>query len=262
MPLAIALAKCGDGERAAAISDGVIEYYVAIGSTGINPFLAHEARARVATVLGDREGRDRHVAECKAQILPGGRGSLTAKYERLVRETSLEGVDSSGTFAQSSVADFTMTRTRLMSLMSSEPDADVRAVKCLELLIESSGAREGYLFVVEDDEMVFAAQIAENELPARVKELAGRFLEAELSEDTTTAAGENAAKDESEWQQGASVYRPMIIGRHLEHGFDVNAMAVLRADRNHPFRYPNDVAREVAGVLAMHDGPESRRALS
>lgn len=259
MPLAIALAVCGDAERAVAVADETIAYYEGIGSKGINPFLGHEARARVAAVLGDRAGRNRHVELCKAQIPAGGRGSLTAKFERLVRETSSEGGDSQAVSSNAAASDFTLTRTRLMSILSTEPDAGVRARKCLELLIEASGAREGYLYVVQEKEISFAAQIAKAELPEKVKALAGRFLEAELSEDTTTTAGENAAKDDSEWRHGASVYRPMILGRHLEHGFDVVGLAVLCADPQHPFRYPNDVAREVAGVLAMHDGAESRR---
>jgi hypothetical protein len=259
MPLAVAHALGKDAAAAVAMADSVVAYYENEGSKGINPFLAHEARARVAAILGDWDERDRQVALCKGHIPPGGRGSLTAKYERIVRETSRDGAASSGHFTQSSVVDFTMTRTRLMSVMSSEPSAEVRASKCLELILEASGAREGYLFVVQDGEAVFAAQIAERELPPRVKSLALRFLESELSEDTTTTAGENAAKDESEWQHDASVYRPMVIGHHQEHGFDVIGLAVLRTDAKRAFRYPNDIVREIAGILALHDAPESRR---
>jgi hypothetical protein len=251
MPLAIAYAKRGDPERALALAEQVVGWVTLAGSTGIRGFLAHETRARVAAILGDEEAFAKHAVLCRAQIPAGTSGALSAKYERLLRE-GMGANPASIAWSRAGVsAEVTLMRSQIASVLDTIKDSEGRALRCLEFLLRSCGAQEGYLFSLRQGELVPLVQIAEDELPDTVAALARDLIKAETSDDDTMSTSDAGLSSMlSQWTYRVGfAYRPVLLRRDDPNGAVLIGLALVLAPNDRPFQYPLQVATEIAKHL-------------
>jgi serine/threonine-protein kinase len=253
MPLALALAKSGETERAVALADQVVEYYRAIGSTGLNPFLAHETRARVAASLDDEETSKLHARLCLAQLPDGSSGPARRKYERLVRDIRDVGfVPFQVVGARETFTTGISDRPNIASAIARLPTGELRAKRCLELLLEGSGAKQGFLFHLARGMLVLTARIADHELPASIEARLGELVAKFAADETTTDETDELSATLSTWTaQVGLVYYPVVLGCDGRHGVNVVGVAVLAADPACAFRYPTSIAAEIAEVVRL-----------
>jgi hypothetical protein len=80
MPLSLALSATGEIEAAELLAQSVIDELQALGSTGLNLALAHEARARVALAADDGAAFQRHATSSAEQWRGGAVRLLGARY--------------------------------------------------------------------------------------------------------------------------------------------------------------------------------------
>ena len=90
--LALAEAKTGDGQGAAARLEALIADQVALGISGLHLGASYEARTRVAIGAGDERAIE-HFAALTASAYRHGQGSpLGARFERLMHEAGRAGL--------------------------------------------------------------------------------------------------------------------------------------------------------------------------
>jgi tetratricopeptide (TPR) repeat protein len=245
MPLAIALARLGERDRAFAESDAAIASYLALGSTGLNLGLAYETRARVAWHLGD-PSVEQYQGLCAAHYRARSSGPLAAKLERLLRDTRRPNTRS----APPPPWLHDDEASQISALFSHVRDPIERATRALQALLDSSGATEGYLFTIRDGELSLAAKSASEELPEVVFETARRYV-AELAEDDTTAVGDRSGATTSElksdWRAGDSrIYHPLLLSHSTDEGMTITGLALLLSVSGKPYRHPVTVASAVS----------------
>jgi hypothetical protein len=245
LPLALALARQEDFAGAAALADEAIEYCTSIGSTGINPFLAHETRAQVAALLGDDESFWRHSELCRQQIRDGSSGTLHARHERLEREFNekpvtapMEPAPAAGTSKASAFAD-------LVDIA----DPAARAARCLDILLEATGTRAGFLFAVVDNELRLVARHAAADLPSNVEALAVELALGSGANDDTTTDIDGSARTVNvspPVQPNGDEYLPVLVCE----GATVLGIAMVLGEGHRRFRHPTEAIARVAHILA------------
>jgi hypothetical protein len=160
--LALAEAKLGECERAAARLDALIEQRALI----LPAFLAadYEARARVAIHAKDVNAAERfarlatrHPASTSGPRVQHGRLFDEAKRAGLALDVSVSGFESTvlGVMQPAQVAG--VFRDRLASL-GELPDRAARAQRALVLLAEAAGGRTGYLYYVTQGQLSCVAR--------------------------------------------------------------------------------------------------------
>ena len=157
---ALAEASLGDQRGAAARLDALIAEAQAIGSPTLSGML-HEARARVALLLGDEEAYAKH-RDATRRCFRGTRNpALVARADRLVEAG---GLPITGEQVIELLGDdvATVRGSRRRSMWVSEvlercTGADERAARALEVVREETGANEAHLYLVQPDGLVHAA---------------------------------------------------------------------------------------------------------
>lgn len=249
MPVAIALARLGARAEAIAHAEAVVKTFEELGSTGLNLGLAYETRARVCIHLADDDGFRRNAALCAVHYRTERSGPLAAKYERLRRDAQR-------------AEKLMVQATRVVSSMSNDMDLDVvtildgcetrnaRATRMLEVLLESSGADEGFLFTMEAGGPVLIATTAEQDLPPRVAESAMQYLAAECQPDEATVLTDHTSAMKSEWTaDGGHLYRPVLLTHFANDTTVVTGLAVLATRAGTPYRHPAAAAQSLSRVL-------------
>jgi hypothetical protein len=260
MPLAVAFARLGKRPEAEAHADLAIASFVALGSKGLNLALAYETRAQVALYVAAPDHFREFMRLGAEQCGTGVGGSLAARYERLSREAQLRNETSeclTGTTAESTVID---TMTIIEERLGDAPPAE-RARRALDLLLESSGASEGFLFGLENGKLVLAARNGPNDLPDLLAASAQAYFVDQCSSDHTTLESDGPVEsDETEWTiEGQYIYRPVVLSHAHEQLLEFTGLALLRTQPSEQFRYPATTALHLSQLTARAGGPVQRK---
>jgi hypothetical protein len=252
MPLAVAVARLGEGAEAVAHADGVIASFAALGTTGLNMGLAYETRARVALSLSSEAEFQKYLSLCGTRY-GATAGPLAARYERLVRDARLIGTvaiepKASG-FETLSPAD---TTTRIAERLDRAQDPRERAQRVLELLLENSGAAEGFLLGIQGNELVLKARIGQTELAESMLASARKYLAEQCRDDEITLVADQAATEvKSQWTvNGSHIYRPVILSHEVDDTLAITGLALLRTELGGFFRHPATTATQLSRLAA------------
>jgi hypothetical protein len=225
---------------------------VALGSTGLNLGLAYEARARVAMHSGDKAHFELNLRLCSRIYQAGSKGPLAARYERLVREERLVngGVESAATRASGEYLAVAASVSRIATRLDITTDPRERAQAGLELLLEDSGAADGFLLGVRDGELVIRARIGDAELSPSMLTLAKKYLADQCRADDLTLITELEHEPRSEWTvDDRFVYRPVLLSHEVGASLETTGLALLRVNLGGYFRHPAATAVHLSRLV-------------
>jgi tetratricopeptide (TPR) repeat protein len=169
IPFALIEAKLGRYDSACERLDRLNNHRSAMNMQGVTLGWGYEARARVALSMGDGDSFEKNAQLCAQQYRKaGGDPSLAAKYERLMQDARNRGLLMHAELIDAlAAADIDVDTTQPTApapstagsvyALSACISAGERADRALRLLIESSGAVDGALYLLDGDALKLAA---------------------------------------------------------------------------------------------------------
>jgi hypothetical protein len=258
MRAARALARGANGEAAAAARalDSEIDRAEAAGVSGMLLCAMHEASARLAIEMDDRNAFRQHIRKLGATY---GRGAsaLRARYEQLgvaARRALLSMPPAQPAPRSVSVVESSDVRPLLESAMS-RPE---RLLRALTALADHAKCARGFLFGMQSSGLRLAATVGQGPPPEGLDDMLAFYLSAELDSveaTSSSAAGSvtgtfTSGPDMIAWiNDGHSLYYPVLLscmqdGRRLVGGVAVLALAVQRDPK-----LPIGLVSEISCVL-------------
>jgi hypothetical protein len=252
MPLALACAALGHGVEAEAHADAAIAIFVELGTIGLNLGLAYETRARVAMRLGSRDDFEKFMSLTAEHYRTSQRGPLAARHERLARDaraTFGEGKIPSGTALTGEFAPIESV-SRIRARLNETSSPGERAEATLALLLENSGASEGFLVGMSDGQLVVKARIGVSALSDETIAAAKtHLLDQCRSEDLTIVTADVVSEVVSQWTVDTShTYQPVVLSHEVDGALAITGLAVLLADRGDTFRHPASTAAHLSSL--------------
>jgi tetratricopeptide (TPR) repeat protein len=200
------------------------------GIGGVPLGIVHEAAARVAMHQRDATAFEQARAACASYLLSGDNPSLTAKYERLLRDAQAVGL------VQARLSrDTAQPLAPVLERLRAARDASERAAVLLGFAAEKYHVAAGCLFGVTDHSVTLLAQCGRIVVDDQLRSLVAAFLTAELSESemvTVTQQDERAALGPSNaWTIDENhTYVPVLLRGHKASDRLIVGVAVLRFD--------------------------------
>jgi hypothetical protein len=251
---AIAQAKLGDLEGAAARLDAAIATQNAYGGHGLILGASYEARARVAIWSGDAAGVQRYGELAAHEYRHGRTTPLGARYERLTHEARAAGLDvlpQLESIASTHVGPTALGGVRatvepsVTAALRRAEDARSRAHAAIELICEAHVASGGHLYVMRRDGLGLAASLGagppDAELTHHVTSFWERHLRAAdeptvfVPEPQTLSPGSTTVG----WSDVRGVsYQPVLISALVAGDRVYVGVAALIAGA-HPNAHPN-----------------------
>jgi hypothetical protein len=251
--LANAEARLGDHEGASRRALRVIERATERGSAGILLIELHAMRARVAQHCKDAAAfadASKRVVQLCAKVDSKAFAARLSSLLRLSVGAGFEPVDAATrSFRVKGIPVFAKIRTELDLCRGAEE----RATRALGMVLQQSGAHEGYLYVNQADGFVLAASRSAGPPPIEAEEWLLKWLESFRG----TGSG-----DETTSQGGTTFFaeRFGLIALVTEDaGVAVApALVVIDCANVHPRLVPDTVLREMAdALLDAGDAPRS-----
>jgi len=202
------------------------------GIRGVPLGIVHEAAARLAIRTRDVAALEAALKTCAAVLLAGGNPSLTAKYERLLREAQAAGLAWAD---DRTLPPVDPVRARLRSVK----DSRERAAMVLELLVQKHGVAAGCLFTVTEVGAMLVARKGPVTVEEKLCSFVSDYLSAELSDTqmvTVTQQHERVAQRSAPvlFSDEQDAYLHLLLrGRRQAHTF-VAGVALLRVDASRP----------------------------
>ena len=259
--LATAEARLGSFDSACQRLDLAIRVQEGLGMRGTAVTMVHETRARVAIWMKDVDAFNRHTGVCAQQLaMSRGEPALAARYQQLVREARDHGLpfksELAGSIVNTAQAEPVYDdrqrqrhRRRIRKALARCQHKQARFQRALALVMDSCGALQAELFVVEGDGLVCAAHTTAG--PSEGLEVAlacmlGQRACAHASDRTVTLAMHDPVT-----LDGVLTERwPLpLIDRTLAEPHLVG-VAVLYFDASTLARLPRELAGEVAEALS------------
>ncbi len=254
--LALALAEAGELEQAVEHADRQLEEQHAAGVTGVLLGVAHETRARVALKAGDQKAFEEHAAQCAEHYRAGHNATLSAKYERLMREARMADVGVSEVLERAAMRTFTAVsaaESTIATMLGRCAGPAERAERALHLISEGSEVRSAFLFVVREAGPELVATRGAAEAPADLESHVRQYLTAELEDaDTATATvfDDPEAEDNRGWAGVAGeCLVPVLLSHPEPEGPVVTGMAVLAVAELQSFEVDPLIVRSVSRSL-------------
>jgi tetratricopeptide (TPR) repeat protein len=220
---ALALAAQGDHAGAARRLDQLLHDVARVRSPTMSGAL-HEARARLALLMGDRDGYTHHLAETERCFRPTKNPALVARCDRLV-----EAGNPGSKRRPGDLGDESMTRRDagddVSAAMASCEGRAERAARALELLQDATSGAAGYLYRLDSGALTLAASTAPAEPPVAWIALLQRAVET-FDEDGATVVKAPRAPAGS---LGATSWIPIVFS--VREGPVVTVSGATRARR-------------------------------
>ena len=256
--VACAHAAAGDHARAIELSDGVIHALEAMGSQGLNLGLAYEARARIALRAGDRDGFAGWAKRCGDIFRVANNRALIVKHERLMRESREPEATTLGK-GPAAILTGRMAATHIATALSACPSPRERARLGLDFLVARSGALGGFLYAIEPEGPVLAAQNGVDEPPVGLTAAVSEHLRVDKMEVETTGDDGATAIETGGSAQTCAIFttfasvagpgrelRPCVVGHVANERFAITGLAILVVDPSKPYAVPTDVAWQLS----------------
>lgn len=258
MPLAMADAMCGNFHKAVVDSEAVIDQLNKTGTTGITLGLAYETRCRIAIRMNDRESYRKYIALCEKQFRRKENPALVARFENVVRE------------AQNAANELYSDRDMISLLLDTDPSSVTQNAlevleKCkggdelnrciLDLLIEISRTKGGFLYTMHNDGVRLAANKDSRKPPNDMDEMVRQFVAVESNESADVTMTSLNLESKVGFgtrfaMQTGEQYRPILLAHNTDAGFGITGVAVLLLESEDKFRYPSDVVEIISRFLA------------
>jgi tetratricopeptide (TPR) repeat protein len=243
--LALAEAKLGLHDEAAARLAAVIEDQLELGISGLRLGANYEARARIATWAADPKTAGEYMRLTAREYRYGQGSALGARYERLFQEAyrvggtrlpSLSEFESSGQSSGPTSATVVVTQA-----MKGAGGSTERAERALDLLCNERAVAVGYLYLFAPTGVRLLACRGAGAPADGVSDFVTRFLARELAEGDTATRVETAEAPE-----------PATEAYHFTDAHGANYYPfLLRAMIGRDVRYAG------VAVLAFEDRPSS-----
>jgi hypothetical protein len=259
VPMAMAEARLGLAEEAVVRLDTLLGSLAALSPTWVPRGVAHEERARLALLIGDRIGYEDHAAAAAAIYRPGKMPGLARRYEQLMAEAR-RGVPGDDGVGQArampsapsvpSDAHDTPMDSSVNTLLGACHGPEERARHALDLLLDDSGASAGYLFAMSHAGPSLVAQFnaggSEPALDAQLDRYLAQHLE-EPAGSTPLEIVTQAGSDPSGWVLSDGLtYFPFILRVYRQDQLRVGALALLAL----PSAEVPTVSGDLLGALA------------
>ncbi|MBN1652688.1 MAG: protein kinase [Deltaproteobacteria bacterium] len=257
MPLALAYVNLEDYEKAIANAETAIEVFRSLGTTGLNLGLAYETRARVAISQDDEESFTTYAELCAEQYKVGKNPVLTAKYQKFMRQARA----AKAGFLRNRVMedDFSYISSikdpsEIKQILEACVDSEKRAKCALEMLLNRSNCREGFLYTLQREGAVLTAKKGRNDPTAEIESLVKSRIRDEIEriEDATIAVADiEKGCGDTDWTcQEGSKYHALLLIHPSEEGIALTGMAVLLNEPEQPFVYPSEAVTTISRLLA------------
>ncbi len=254
--LALAEAAAGEGESAVADVETAIAAYRRAGMTGLYLGNAHEARARVALLLDDREAFSTHARLCAEQYRAGDNPALTAKHEKLMQEARRtlpgfigEGLGELGAISKEESELVGLVTTVLTACQGPRE----RARRALDIILKQSASAGGFLYTRQRSGPALCAEAGHRARPVDLDLRVAERLSAELDLEegmTATSSITRTAIPAETWQGPAGErFRPLLLGHPTEDGFCITGLAIVALEDNRPFEVPIHLLAAVSRSL-------------
>lgn len=218
-----ALTRIGRTQDALVMIEQYIDMHQRAGTRGLRLGLAYETRARLAIAMHDEQAVQQYTRLCAQQYKGGRHLALLNRYARLLREADAGGIALTtglrfGADLQSS-ALHTQTAHTVQSRLFGCVGAAERAEAGLRVLLEASGAEQGYLFGLRDNRLhQLAPTEAEAAGPAALREWLEGYLRTELKGEVSTVidSGMHDSEEASRFRdERGREFEPVLLhGRH------------------------------------------------
>ncbi len=244
--LALAETKLGDYSGACTRLQALIDRQLGLGITGLHLGATYEARARIAILAGDRAAVETYGRMTAEQYRHGRNSPLGTRYEALMAEARRAGVQ---VLPALSNFEHTIGLTELRGIPSSTfalvtsalrtiPDREQRCLRSLRVICNAYTAQAGYLYVVQDGALEFAASLDDTQPGAAPLALATRCLTQALQEDDLATAmvdttGSSAAMAAVWTEQGTVEHRSLLISGLVEGTLRHAGVVVLVSPASH-----------------------------
>ena len=145
-----------------------------------------------------------------------------------------------------------ITGSQLTSLLDGCRGAAERAQQALNVLLNSSGAAEGFLFVLSEDGPELAAKVGEPARPERVASFAREYLNAELRDQdvrTSSMMLDSAPMISEMTGIAGERYRPVLLSHPVAGGFAITGVAIAVLKPGRRFTFPGPLAIQLSRIL-------------
>ena len=209
MEVAQVLARTGHHDEACAMADALIADGERLGMAGLSLGLLHEARARVAISMRDREAFERHAAACAEEYSKGQNPALSQKLGRLMELARQQQASSNDGPAAVRLLVQEQPETEYDSIHSRIGeciDAEDRARCSLSILLQSTDSCSGYLYGVSDGRVKALAGLPELPTDSAIARWLEQRVHAELDCGATVTASIDAEPIGESTQEPLSRY--------------------------------------------------------
>jgi hypothetical protein len=250
MPLAVALARSGEIERATGLADRALVDFGALQTRGLNLVLAYEARCRVAIHANHSEDYAHFAERCAEHCDRAGSGTLRAKRDRLLRAANTNRLPVPNDAAAPVFTS--LLETILNTAFSGCSEPAERAERTLQMLLRRSGAKEGSLFLVGNHGPQLAAKVGEQEAAIGMLSTINEFIDAELEESgMDTASVETVVAAETRLMiTQIHQYRMVLLSHQTLDGLAITGVAALLTPPSVPFVHPGTLASRLSRLIA------------
>jgi tetratricopeptide (TPR) repeat protein len=200
LPLALVEAKLDHGDIAIQLAEEAIDRWKALGVTGMTLGWAYETRARVAIYTDDPKSFRTYSKLCGEQYRVGQNTTLTAKHEKLIRDARHAYIGLSREARQAMDLASSLSKSgdlfsNIQEHLAACKTHGERVDEALDLIVKRSGAKNGYLYLVEEGELRLASKTASLPPPDNViqsmRENFQRCIEERSESDATETVTES-----------------------------------------------------------------------
>ena len=236
--LAVAEAKCGDYQGAAARLDLLIEEQRGLGVAGLYLGASYEARAHVAIWARDLKALDEYAARTAEEYRHARGSPLGARYERLMEEArrvEARKLPRLSQFAVSqtvitAISSHTSPATVVTEAMRGAEGTPERAARALALICKRHSASDGHLYLFGPSGLVLAAAYLPKPEPDGLPEYVNDYVQRQLGESVAGAPAAGAFVDATahSWTDSHGVVRwPLLLTAVVEGVPQCAGVAVL-----------------------------------
>jgi tetratricopeptide (TPR) repeat protein len=235
--LAEVLAQLGRLEQAKQLADDYIARSEQGETHGVWRGLGYETGARVAIAMRDEAALVRYAELCAREFGAAGNPNASAKYERLMREAAAAGMvlvtQPARPVVEPEQAAVDAARTVHSRMLTCVTPAE-RAERGLQLLLEATGARTGYLFGLRRGALRWLASGDRTEPSAALIGALHGFLSEQLEHETKASAALDLAPAplQSFIDDWGRELRPLLLRGKLHGEVMIAGVAALHYDED------------------------------
>jgi hypothetical protein len=190
----------------------------------------------------------RFAAQCAEECVRTDGRALSAKHDRLVWAANASVL--AQTQAAAEPLGTSTLETTLRSVFDDSVQPRARAQQALQLLLSSSGALEGVLYLTGPRGLEPAAQVGRAGTALELMACARDFIEAELAERGMVTLSLFAAEGGHGLTSPVGSQTFVLLSHQISAGLAVTGAAALLVRPGMPFNHPGSLAARLSRMLA------------